>query len=197
MTLEFSDAIDLSVAANDVRDAIGRITQNLPDEADAPQIVKADSDSSAIMRLAVTSTNLNMDDLTQLVENEVIDRLASVDGVADVEEYGDQEKVFRVDVDQGALASRGLTIGDLTKALDNAALDAGRLAEEQYAGYRSARHRQPADAGGFFQCHPAGSRPARRRRDGDAWATRRRNGATLQRQAGYRSWHHPPRSRIR
>ncbi|MBY5751263.1 efflux RND transporter permease subunit [Rhizobium leguminosarum] len=123
VTLEFSDAIDLSVAANDVRDAIGRITQNLPDEADAPQIVKADSDSSAIMRLAVTSTNLNMDDLTQLVENEVIDRLASVDGVADVEEYGDQEKVFRVDVDQGALASRGLTISDLTKALDNAALD--------------------------------------------------------------------------
>ncbi|NKL24246.1 efflux RND transporter permease subunit [Rhizobium leguminosarum] len=123
VTLEFSDAIDLSVAANDVRDAIGRITQNLPEEADSPQIVKADSDSSAIMRLAVTSTNLNMDDLTQLVENEVIDRLASVDGVADVEEYGDQEKVFRVDVDQGALASRGLTIGDLTKALDNAALD--------------------------------------------------------------------------
>ncbi|WP_029870290.1 efflux RND transporter permease subunit [Rhizobium leguminosarum] len=123
VTLEFSDAIDLAVAANDVRDAIGRITQNLPDEADAPQIVKADSDSSAIMRLAVTSTNLNMDDLTQLVENEVIDRLASVDGVADVEEYGDQEKVFRVDVDQGALASRGLIIGDLTKALDNSALD--------------------------------------------------------------------------
>ncbi|MGO7593210.1 efflux RND transporter permease subunit [Rhizobium leguminosarum] len=123
VTLEFSDAIDLAVAANDVRDAIGRITQNLPDEADAPQIVKADSDSSAIMRLAVTSTKLNMDDLTQLVENEVIDRLASVDGVADVEEYGDQEKVFRVDVDQGALASRGLTIGDLTKALDNSALD--------------------------------------------------------------------------
>ncbi|MGO7954609.1 efflux RND transporter permease subunit, partial [Rhizobium ruizarguesonis] len=57
------------------------------------------------------------------VENEVIDRLASVDGVADVEEYGDKEKVFRVDVEQGALASRGLTIGDLTKALDNAALD--------------------------------------------------------------------------
>ncbi|PDS75959.1 efflux RND transporter permease subunit [Rhizobium sp. L43] len=123
VTLEFSDAIDLAVAASDVRDAIGRITQNLPDEADAPQIVKADSDSSAIMRLAVTSTKLNMDDLTQLVENEVIDRLASVDGVADVEEYGDQEKVFRVDVDQGALASRGLTVGDLTKALDNAALD--------------------------------------------------------------------------
>lgn len=149
VTLEFSDAIDLAVAANDVRDAIGRITQNLPDEADAPQIVKADSDSSAIMRLAVTSTNLNMDDLTQLVENEVIDRLASVDGVADVEEYGDQEKVFRVDVDQGALASRGLTIGDLTKALDNAALDvpAGSLksATQDIVVRATANLQTPAD----------------------------------------------------
>ncbi|MBB3352699.1 HAE1 family hydrophobic/amphiphilic exporter-1 [Rhizobium sp. BK049] len=149
VTLEFSDAIDLAVAASDVRDAIGRITQNLPDEADAPQIVKADSDSSPIMRLAVTSTKLNMDDLTQLVENEVIDRLASVDGVADVEEYGDQEKVFRVDVDQGALASRGLTIGDLTKALDNAALDvpAGSLksATQDIVVRATANLQTPAD----------------------------------------------------
>ncbi len=123
VTLEFSDSVDLAVAANDVRDAIGRIADRLPEEADAPQIVKADSDSQPIMRLAVTSSKLNMDDLTLLVENQVIDRLASVDGVADVETYGDQEKVFRVDVNQSELASRGLTVGDLTKALSSAALD--------------------------------------------------------------------------
>lgn len=123
VTLEFSDSIDLAVAANDARDAIGRIADRLPEDADAPQIVKADSDSQPIMRLAVTSTKLNMDDLTLLVENEVIDRLASVEGVADVETYGDQEKVFRVDVNQSELASRGLTVGDLTKALSSAALD--------------------------------------------------------------------------
>ncbi|TCL75021.1 efflux RND transporter permease subunit [Rhizobium sp. BK251] len=123
VTIEFSDATDLAVAANDVRDAIGRISGQLPDEADPPQIVKADSDSQPIMRLAVTSSKLSMDDLTLLVDNEIIDRLASVEGVADVETYGDQEKVFRVDVDQGALASRGLTIGDLTEALSSSALD--------------------------------------------------------------------------
>ncbi|TXH85048.1 MAG: efflux RND transporter permease subunit, partial [Rhizobium sp.] len=123
VTLEFSDATDLSVAANDVRDAIGRITEQLPDQADAPQIVKADSDSQPIMRLAVTSSTMTMDDLTQLVDKEITDRLASVEGVADVELYGDQEKVFRIDVDQAALAGRGLTIGDLTTALATAALD--------------------------------------------------------------------------
>jgi HAE1 family hydrophobic/amphiphilic exporter-1 len=123
VTMEFSDTVDLSEAANDVRDAIGRIANQLPDEADEPQIVKADADSDAILRLAVTSSTLSMDDLTQLVNNQIVDRLAAVEGVADVTLYGDQEKIFRVDVDQGALASRGLTVGDVATALSTAALD--------------------------------------------------------------------------
>ena len=123
VTLEFTDSADLAVAANDVRDALGRITNRLPDEADEPRIVKADSDSQAIMRIAVTSSNLSMEDLTLLVDNEVTDRLAAVDGVADVELYGDQDKIFRVDINQAALAGRGLTVGDISTALSTAALD--------------------------------------------------------------------------
>ncbi|MCZ7447633.1 efflux RND transporter permease subunit [Agrobacterium rhizogenes] len=123
VTLEFGDNVDLPVAANDVRDAIGRVTNQLPDDADEPQIIKADSDSQPIMRLAVTSSTLSMEDLTKLVDDEIIDRLAAVDGVADVELYGDQEKVFRVDLNQAALASRGLTVTDVSNALASAALD--------------------------------------------------------------------------
>jgi HAE1 family hydrophobic/amphiphilic exporter-1 len=123
VTMEFSDTVDLSEAANDVRDAIGRIGNQLPDEADEPQIVKADADSDPILRLAVTSSTLTMDDLTQLVDNQIVDRLAAVEGVADVMLYGDQEKIFRVDVDQTALAGRGMTVSDVAKALESAALD--------------------------------------------------------------------------
>ncbi|WP_421402423.1 efflux RND transporter permease subunit [Agrobacterium fabrum] len=123
VTMEFSDNVDMAVAANDVRDAIGRVTNQLPDDADEPQIIKADSDSQPIMRLAVTSSTLSMEDLTKLVDDEIIDRLAAVDGVADVELYGDQEKVFRVDLNQAALASRGLTVTDVSNALGSAALD--------------------------------------------------------------------------
>ena len=123
VTLAFGDKVDLAVAANDVRDAIGRVTNLMPDDADAPQIIKADSDSQPIMRLAVTSSSLSMEDLTKLVNDEIIDRLAAVDGVADVELYGDQDKVFRIDLDQSALASRGLTVTDVSNALGTAALD--------------------------------------------------------------------------
>ncbi|TRL37466.1 efflux RND transporter permease subunit [Rhizobium straminoryzae] len=123
VTMEFSDSVNLAEAANDVRDAIGRVTFQLPEDADEPRIVKADSDSQPIMRLAVTSSTLSMEDLTQMVDKVITDRLAAVDGVADVELYGDQEKIFRVDINQAALASRGLTVADVATALASAALD--------------------------------------------------------------------------
>ncbi|RYC12130.1 efflux RND transporter permease subunit [Ciceribacter ferrooxidans] len=123
VTLEFSDSTDLNVASTDVRDAISRVTNDLPDDADEPRIVKADSDSQPIMRLAVTSDRMSLDDLTLLVDNQISDRLATVDGVADIEIYGDQEKIFRIDVDQAALASRGLTVASLASALSNLAFD--------------------------------------------------------------------------
>ena len=76
----------------------------MPEDADEPRIVKADSDSQPIIRLALTSDTLSMEDLTLLAENEITDRLAAVEGVADVQINGDQEKIFRIDVNQAKLA---------------------------------------------------------------------------------------------
>ncbi|WP_340159995.1 efflux RND transporter permease subunit [uncultured Hoeflea sp.] len=123
VTVEFSDSTDLNVAASDVRDALGRVTNNMPDGADEPRIVKADANSDPVMRLAVTSDRYNVQDMTILVEDLVVDRLAAVPGVADVNVYGDREKIFRVDVDQSRLAAYGLTLADLRSALSNVALD--------------------------------------------------------------------------
>ena len=123
VTIEFSDDTDLSTAASDIRDSIGRITNRLPDGADEPQIVKADADASAVMRLAVTSSTMSVQDMTVLVEDEVVDRLAAVPGVADVQVYGGRDKVFRIDVDQSRLAALGLTVANLRNALASVSYD--------------------------------------------------------------------------
>ncbi|KJS16909.1 MAG: multidrug transporter AcrB [Hoeflea sp. BRH_c9] len=123
VTVEFNESADLNVAASDVRDALGRVTNNMPDGADDPRIVKADANSDAVMRLAVTSDRLDVQDMTILVEDVVVDRLAAVPGVADVAVYGDREKVFRIDINQSRLAAFGLTLADLRTALRNVALD--------------------------------------------------------------------------
>ncbi|MCK3776261.1 efflux RND transporter permease subunit [Ensifer sesbaniae] len=129
VTLQFSDTTDIGQAANDIRDALGRVRNQLPDDVDEPSIVKADADSQPIMRLALTSDTMSMEDMTLLVENEISDRLAAVEGVADVAVYGDQEKIFRIDLDQAKLAGRGVTVANLRTALANASYDvpAGKL----------------------------------------------------------------------
>lgn len=123
VTVEFTDGTDLNVAAADARDSIGRVSGQLPDGADEPRIVKADANSDAVMRLGVTSDSLSVEDLTELVQNTVEDRLIAVPGVADLQLFGARDRIFRVDVDQTALASRGLTLGTIREALATVAFD--------------------------------------------------------------------------
>ncbi|MFI0849627.1 efflux RND transporter permease subunit [Mesorhizobium sp. IMUNJ 23232] len=123
VTIEFNDGVDLNVAASDVRDAVGRVANAMPDEADPPRIVKADANSDAVMRLAVTSETMSIQDMTVFVQDQIEDTLAAVPGVADVQVYGDRDKIFRIDVDQSKLASQGYTVADLRNALASVAFD--------------------------------------------------------------------------
>lgn len=121
--VEFGDGVNLDVAASDMRDAVGRVANQLPDDADTPRIVKADANADAVMRLAVTSDTMSVEDMTILVEDQIVDTLSAVPGVADVQVYGDREKIFRIDVNQTRLASVGLTVADIRNALGSIALD--------------------------------------------------------------------------
>ncbi|TQM91685.1 efflux RND transporter permease subunit [Roseinatronobacter monicus] len=104
---EFSDATDIDVAATDIRDAIGRIRNALPDSVAEPRIIKADSDSDAVMRISVTSNARSVQDLTQLVEDLVEDRLISAPGVADLQVFGARNALRNVsfDVPAGSLSN--------------------------------------------------------------------------------------------
>jgi len=124
VTVEFNDGVDLNVAAADMRDAISRVANDVPEEADPSRIIKADSNADAVMRLAVTSDTMSVDDMTVLVEDQIQDILSAVPGVADVQINGDRDKIFRIDINQARLASYGLTIADITKALSSMGLDA-------------------------------------------------------------------------
>ncbi|WP_274425864.1 efflux RND transporter permease subunit [Chelativorans sp. YIM 93263] len=123
VTIEFTENANLDTAASDVRDAISRVQNQLPENADAPTVVKADDNAQAIMRLAITSDTMNVEDMTLYVDEEIVDKLAAVPGVADVQVYGDRTKIFRVDIDQAKLASLGMTLGDVGSALDTVAFD--------------------------------------------------------------------------
>ena len=55
----FTTDRDIDSAAADVRDAVGSVANRLPDEADEPRVVKADSDSQPVLRISLTSDRLS------------------------------------------------------------------------------------------------------------------------------------------
>ena len=133
VTIQFDPSTDINTAASDLRDAVGNI-RGLPDDPafSPPTIVKADTNSDAIMRLAATSTDLPIDQLTAVVGSQIVDRLAAVSGVADVQLFGDRNPLVRILINSDALAARSLTVNDLLSALSTVTLDApaGKVSDD-------------------------------------------------------------------
>lgn len=156
--IEFSLDRDIDAAANDVRDRVSRVVGRLPNQANPPEVAKADSDSQPIMVLFLRSPTLNRLELTDYADRYLIDRLATVPGVAQVQIYGEQRYSMRVWLDPAALAARGLTVSDVESALtsQNVELPAGQLetGEKNYT-VRVARNYAYADD---FRRLPIGTR---------------------------------------
>jgi hydrophobe/amphiphile efflux-1 (HAE1) family protein len=121
--VEFRPGVDLNSAAADIREAVSRISYRLPDRLEQLMVVKADDDSQAIVNLAVLTDSLMEDELTRIVETDIIPQLISIDGVADVQLSGSRQRILRVVVDPLRLTSYGLSVTDVANVLRQAAFD--------------------------------------------------------------------------
>lgn len=158
VNIEFSLDRNIDDAANDVRDRISRVVGRLPDQADPPEVAKADSDSQPIMVMFLRSTTMNRLELTDYADRYLVDRFATVPGVAQVQIYGEQRYAMRIWLDAAAMAARGLTVSDVETALNNqnVELPAGSLesAQKDYTVRVARTYARPAD----FAQLPIGTR---------------------------------------
>lgn len=128
-SIEFTTSRDVDIAANDVRDAISRVTNELPDEADPPVVRKADSDARPMMWVTLRSDIWDSAQLSDYADRVLSDRLAVVDGVADVRIGGERRYAIRVWLDRERLAARNITVAEVEQALraNNVELPAGSV----------------------------------------------------------------------
>lgn len=133
ITVEFSNDRDVDAAANDMRDRVAGVLDNLPVEADPPEIEKVDSDDDVIVWLNLSSENLSIPELTDYAERYLVDRFSVIDGVARVRVGGAKTFSMRIWLDRQALAARRLTAGDVEIALrsGNVELPAGSIESDQ------------------------------------------------------------------
>jgi multidrug efflux pump len=133
ISIEFNVARDIDAAANDVRDRVSRVLDNLPNEADPPEVTKAGAGDDTIMWFNLVSNNMGLLELTDYANRYLIDRFSVLDGVARVRVGGGLDYALRVWIDRQALAARKLTISDIEDALrrENIELPAGSIESEQ------------------------------------------------------------------
>jgi len=129
ITVEFNLQRDVDQAANDVRDRVGRVAGQLPDEVEAPQISKRDADAEAIFWIALQSNSRDGLELTDYAQRYLIDRLSIVDGVSSVQIGGERRYAMRIWLDRKEMAARNITAADIENVLrrENVELPAGRI----------------------------------------------------------------------
>ena len=82
INLEFSPDRDIDDAANDVRDRVSTALNNLPDEADPPEVHKQDDNAQTTMWINVSSSTRSMMEVSDFADRYLVDALSAVDGVA-------------------------------------------------------------------------------------------------------------------
>lgn len=127
--IEFVLETDLTVALDDVRDAVTRIRADLPQDIQEPIIAKLNIGGS-LMTYAVRSDTLKTDELSWLVDREVSKVLYGIQGVAQVTRAGGIEREIRVDLNPAALAAYGVTAGAVSAQLARSQVEqpGGKLA---------------------------------------------------------------------
>jgi multidrug efflux pump len=140
--VEFAIDRPIDNAANDIRDRVAGVLDQLPIEAEPPDIQKADSNDDVIMWLNLASDRLDVPQLTDYARRFLVDQFSVLDGVARVRVGGNQTYAMRIWLDRHALAARQLTVLDVEAALraENIELPAGGLeSETRYFSIRTER----------------------------------------------------------
>ncbi|MBN8829072.1 MAG: efflux RND transporter permease subunit, partial [Sphingomonadales bacterium] len=129
INIEFRAGRDVDAAANDVRDRVAGGAADRPVDALPPEVRKVDSDAQPIIFFAVMAPGWDKTKLGDFVERVIIDRLSTIDGVAQVQNMGLSKPAMRVWLNADRLAAFRLTPRDVESALrrQNVELPAGRI----------------------------------------------------------------------
>ncbi len=116
MSLNFDWGIDMSVATLQVQAEISRILPSLP-QGTTFDIRRMNTNVFPVAAYSLTSDKLPLLKVREIAETELLPLLSSIRGVQRVEVLGGAPREVRVDVDPGRLASFGLAMDDVNKAL--------------------------------------------------------------------------------
>ncbi|MGC1676801.1 MAG: MdtB/MuxB family multidrug efflux RND transporter permease subunit [Candidatus Binataceae bacterium] len=124
ITLQFVLDLDIDVAEQEVQAAINAASTYLPKDLPNPPIYSKTNPADApILTLALTSIELPLDQVEDLADTRLAERISQLSGVGMVSISGGQKPAVRVDANPTALAAYGLNLESLRTAIAAANVD--------------------------------------------------------------------------
>lgn len=132
INVEFEWGTNLDYGAQDIKDNIDMIKDFLPEDMQEPIVFKFNLSQIPIMFIGITGEE-NTYKLRKLLEDNVIERLQRIDGVAQAAVFGGKDREIHVLLDPAKLKYRGVSIDHVLQALpmQNMNLPAGHYIEEK------------------------------------------------------------------
>ncbi len=129
----FSWGTNMDVASMEMREQIDMVRGMLPDDAGDPVVFQLDPDMMPIMQMGI-SGDMELDELTTLAEDNLVDRLERLEGVATVNVLGGLSPEVQVEVEPRRLLSWGVSLPEVQGALagENINLPGGRIEDYGY-----------------------------------------------------------------
>jgi hydrophobic/amphiphilic exporter-1 (mainly G- bacteria), HAE1 family len=121
ITIQFALDRDIDAAAQDVNSAIASAARQLPATMPAPpSFRKVNPGDFPVYYLALTSQTLPLATVNEYAETFLAQRISTINGVAQVNVFGQQKYAVRVQLDPNAMAARGVGINEVEQAVANA-----------------------------------------------------------------------------
>jgi hydrophobic/amphiphilic exporter-1 (mainly G- bacteria), HAE1 family len=127
-TVEFFIGTDTDRAVNDVRNAVSKVRENLPQTIDEPQVERLDATGGQVAIYSVSASDLSETALGWFVDNDVTRALLAVRGVSQVNRDGGADREIRVNLEPDRLIALGITVDDVNRQIRavNANIGGGR-----------------------------------------------------------------------
>ncbi len=116
VVVQFQYGTDMDFAALEMREKVDMIKGALPDGAGTPIVLKIDPNAMPVISLSMSS-EMPIDKLQSIVEDEISSRIERLSGVASVSISGGKEKEIRVELNQAKLSGYGLSISQIQNVL--------------------------------------------------------------------------------
>ncbi len=129
--MTFHYGIDTDFIVIDIREKLALVKHILPKETEKPIIARFEQSDSPIMIIALSSEKFSPEQLREIAEEQIKDKIMRVLGVANIEIGGGRERKLLIEIDNSKLIAYGLPILEVVQKinLSNISISAGEIDE--------------------------------------------------------------------